>query len=299
MSIAFSPDGTVLASGSADKTIRLWDVRKRQELASLKGHKESVQCVAFSSDGKTLASGSNDSTVKLWDVETRKEKARLPLGTSFVHDVTFSPDGKTLVTRTGFNGVIKFWDVVSGKEIGGLAGFKGIGHSVSFTADGDLLAAVGDDGALKFIKVETGKIVATVKAKGGSAPGVVASADGKLFAFAGQIWDTETKKALQPLKMPPDTSWGAFSPDGKLLATTTVVMESSPKRLAARSGVLGLWDATTGQGLASLKLSNQDHASHIFAVAFAPDSKMVAAATADFRIVLLEVSQLLGQDKKK
>jgi len=70
--VAFSPDGKTLASGSYDNTVRLWDVQTRQELATLKGHDAYVSSVAFSPDGKTLASGGWDNTVKLWVVDARQ-----------------------------------------------------------------------------------------------------------------------------------------------------------------------------------------------------------------------------------
>jgi WD40 repeat protein len=71
--VAFSPDGRLLASGSDDQTVKLWDVETGQEVRTLRGHNGGVWSVAFSPDGRLLASGSGDGTVKLWDVATGQE----------------------------------------------------------------------------------------------------------------------------------------------------------------------------------------------------------------------------------
>src|SRR5256885_1364904 len=97
-SVAFSPEGKTLASGSYDKTIKLWDVASGELLRSLEGHRDSVLSVAFSSDGKTLASGSNDTTIKLWDVASGELLRSLEGHRDSVRSVAFSSDGKTLAS---------------------------------------------------------------------------------------------------------------------------------------------------------------------------------------------------------
>ena len=77
MLVAFNKEGTLLASGSGDRTIKLWNVESRTEVATLKGHSDSVNSVAFNSEGTLLASGSYDRTIKLWNVESRTEVATL------------------------------------------------------------------------------------------------------------------------------------------------------------------------------------------------------------------------------
>jgi len=113
-SIAFSPDGNMLASNSNDHTIRLWDVPTGQCLITLRGHTSGVQTIAFSPDGNLLASGSNDYTIRLWNVETRQCVQVLKGHTERVLSVLFSPDHQTLMS-SGDDQTIRLWHVQSGE----------------------------------------------------------------------------------------------------------------------------------------------------------------------------------------
>jgi hypothetical protein len=118
-SVAFSPDGQTLASGSADNTIILWDVEARQPLgSSLTGHKAPVLSVAFSPDGQKLASSSADNAIILWDVATDQPLGQPLSGhTDWVYSVAFSPDGQTLASGSRDNAII-LWDVATGQPLG-------------------------------------------------------------------------------------------------------------------------------------------------------------------------------------
>ena len=147
-SVAFSRDGTTLASSGIRGTIQLWDVATRQEIATLTGHSNWVHSVAFSRDGKTLASGSSDKTIKLWDVATRREIVTLTGHSNWVHSVAFSRDGRTLASGS-WDRTIKLWDVATGREIVTLTGHSREVYSVAFSPDGKTLASGSSDNTIK------------------------------------------------------------------------------------------------------------------------------------------------------
>jgi WD40 repeat protein len=140
--VAFSPDGNILASGSNDRTITLWDVSTHESIGKpLLGHNDGVSNVAFSPDGKTLASGSHDKTVILWDVETQQIIAHYMGHSTFVESVSFSPDGKMLASSDG-SGLIILWDIATGLRVGEPLGLErpGAKVAIAFSPDSKIIA---------------------------------------------------------------------------------------------------------------------------------------------------------------
>ena len=145
-SVSFSPDGTTIASGSGDNTVRLWDAATSTALRTLTGHTGSVESVVFSLDGTTLASGSDDNTVRLWDAATRTLKRTLQ-HTDRVKSVVFSPDGTTLASGSG-DETVRLWDAATGTSLRTLTGHTDWVYSVAFSPDGTTLASGSWDGTV-------------------------------------------------------------------------------------------------------------------------------------------------------
>jgi WD40 repeat protein len=134
-SIAFSPDGRLLASGGRDGAIKLWELPGGTQLRTLTGHTDSVLSVAFSQNGQTLASGGSDETVKIWEVASGRELRTLK-GSS---PIALSPDGWMLAS--GGWEKIKLFDIASGRELRTLNGHTRDIYSVAFSPDGRTLAS--------------------------------------------------------------------------------------------------------------------------------------------------------------
>jgi serine/threonine protein kinase len=151
-SVVYSPDGRYLASGSLDKTIKIWEVATGTELRTLTGYSIGVLSVVYSPDGHYLASGSNDNTIKIWEVATGKQ-LRTPTGHSeVVRSVVYSPDGRYLASGSQ-DKTIKIWEVATGKELRTLTGHSQTVVSVAYSPDGRYLASGSSDKTIKIWRV--------------------------------------------------------------------------------------------------------------------------------------------------
>ena len=312
-SVAFSPDGTTLASGAddakvrpGDEKIRLWNVATRENIATLSRtiypHAPmNVNSVAFSPDGTTLASGASDNNAKLWDVATRELIGVFPGGSKglynkAVNSVAFSPDGTMLAAGDGGNswnaGTVKLWDVVTKENIATLEGHLGPVTSVAFSPDGTTLASGSTRSTIKLWDVATLTNIATIDAghwKQSTVTSVAFSPDGTILASGGAspdntvlLWDVAAGESIALLfGHTSGVSSVVFSPDGTTLAS------------GSYDSTIKLWDAGADNAIASFATLT-GHTGGVGSVAFSPDGITLASASSDNKIKLWDTSEWAG-----
>jgi small GTP-binding protein len=224
MSVAFDPQGRVLASGCFDTTVKLWEASSGKLLHTLGRHQDVVSSVVFDPQGGTLASASWDTTVKLWDVQIGKLLHTLIGHQNHVFSVAFDTDGGTLASGSADN-TIKLWKARSGKLLRTLEGHEDWVWSVAFDPHGGMLASGSGDKTVKLWDMHSGKQLRTLRAHQDKVWSLAFDPQGSTLASGSRdstvkIWDAHSGKLLRTLEghtQRVDTV--AFSPDGRLLAS--------------------------------------------------------------------------------
>ncbi|WP_375510402.1 NB-ARC domain-containing protein, partial [uncultured Nostoc sp.] len=278
-SVAFSPDGKLLATGDTNNEICLYQVADGKQLLTCKGHTGFIWPVTFSPDGHILASGSDDQTVKLWDTRTGQCLTTLNEHNGGIWSVAFSPQG-TIFASSSEDQTVKLWDTSTGQCFKTLQGHSNRVTSVAFSPQGTTLASGSDDKTVKLWDTNVGQCLNTVQIDNSGSRSVAFSPDGKTLAIGChdktvRLWDLLTEQFVQILQGHTDcVNSVVFSSDGKTIASSS------------DDQTVKLWDINTGRCCTTL----QGHSSRIPSVAFSPGGTKLASGSEDQTVMLWDIN---------
>ncbi len=279
-SVAFSRDGSLIVSGSWDKTLRLWDGHSGARIGvPFRGHEGQVFTVDFSPDGTRIASGGGDNTVRLWGVRTGKEICAPLLGHSGgVNSVVFSPDGTRVVSGDG-DGKLRLWDARNGKlMVAAVEAHAGGVGGVTFSPDGSFIVSGGKDKTVRLWDARSLQPIATpIDGHKGAISSVAINTDGSRIVSGGEdglrLWDVTNRGQIGEVLPAGRVRSVTFTPDGLRLVS------------GGTDGTIRLWDARNGHPIGGPLWAGDGE---ILSVAFSPDSRHMVSGGLDLVVRLWE-----------
>ncbi len=275
--VAFSADGRLLASGSWDRTVKLWDLATGREMRTLASQTSGIEAIAFSPDGRWLASEGSDKAVHIWDAATGKDVRVLasrrspdPLDENWDYSLAFSPDGRWLAFGSD-DKTVGLWEVATGREVREFTTHpRGVIY-VAFSHDGHWLASGDDARTIDIWNASTGQKLRTLSGHSKDVYAVAFSPDNRWLASASgdktvKLWDIGTGRPVRTFTGHTNRVTSvAFSPDGCYLAS------------GGWDKTIRIWDAQSGRELKTLA----GHGRSVYAIAFSPDGRRLASGSED------------------
>jgi WD40 repeat protein len=268
ISLAFSPDDSLLVSGGEDRTVRLWDTATGKCLRTLLGHEGFVHSVAFSPDGKRVLSGSADQTFRQWDVKTGALLDQRYGHVDKVHSVAYSPDGRWIVSAS-FDATVRLWRAEGGAAVTVLHGHTARILQVGFTDDGSKIGSLADDGTARLWDSRSKEDARVLRGHDSYVYPVAYAPDGTVLATGAWdqkicLWDAMTGERRRVLSGHTDYIKSLkFSLDGRRLFSQ------------AADNFLCIWDCETGSLIARTKGGMVVDPATPYYIALSPDGKEI------------------------
>ena len=276
--IAFSPDGQTLISGSDDKTLRVWEVSSGKLIRTLAGHRDAVFAVCFILDGKDIAAGSGDMDVSLWHLAKGHRYDILRGHSGGVLALAYDTNKRILASGSGDNSV-RLWQLPGNQLIHVLEKHRHPVRSLAFNHNGTILASGSEDFTIKLWDTKHGRFTTNIIGHTDAVIALAFNPQGNLLVSGSQddtikIWEVNTSEAIHTLT--DHSHWVRainFSPDGRLL-----VSGSADKTIK-------IWEAATGKLLHTLV----GHSDWVKDIAFSPDGRLLASAGGDSIVKLWDL----------
>ncbi|MDZ7962854.1 MAG: NB-ARC domain-containing protein [Aulosira sp. DedQUE10] len=278
-SVAFSPNGKIIATGDANGEIRLWQIDDGQQILTCKGHTGFVRSVAFSPDGQILASGGVDQTVRLWSVNDGKCIQTLHGHSDRVESIAYSPNGQLLVSGS-VDQSLRIWSIHDGNCLQVLQGHTHDIWSVAFSPDSQTVASGSFDETVRLWSVSDGQCLQVLQGHTNGLRSVAFSPDGKMIASGSydntvRLWSVSDGNCVQVLQGHTDRVLSvSFSPNSQIVAS------------GSYDKTVRLWSVNDGQCYQIL----QGHSDRVWSIAFSPDGQILASGGYDQTVRLWSVS---------
>jgi len=281
LTCAFSPDGKFVATGGADKSVRIWELASGRETRRLEAGDKVVH-VAYAPDARSLVivAAGGDAPIQLWDAGTGKVIWKATAGAGTLTSAAFSPDGRRLAAGSNDQSLYVL-DAPTGRMLMNARGHLGGVTAVAVSPDGRLIASGGADYAVCLWDMPTGRQLLRLMAHSKEVESVAFSPDGKLLASAAsrdkgvRLWDVATGKKVRQLEAPDAVHCVAFAPDGKTIA------------VAGADKLVRLFEAATGKETRSFGgLQGK-----ITGLAFSPDARRVVTAGEDGTAIVWDLTK--------
>ncbi|OBZ65404.1 Vegetative incompatibility protein HET-E-1 [Grifola frondosa] len=269
-SLAYSPNGRYIASGSEDASIVIWDTSTGRILQKCQHHVETIWSLKFSPDSTRLVSGSGDHFVIVWDVESGDARAILDGHTGVVQSVAYSPDGNKIASGS-VDFTVRLWDAETGTTLSVMKGHTAVVMFVVFSPNGKWLASVGADYTARIWNAETGVLHTVLQGHTDVVWWIAFSPDSRRVVTGSddgtsRIWNAETGEELVTLHEHHGPVWFVgFSPDGKRVLS------------ASNDSTIKVCDSFSADRLLTL----EGHGTMVNAAAFSPDGSCICSSSGD------------------